>query len=121
VIALGLRANGETARAGGDVSTPEDAVAAEQRFLEELRRRVAWQAEAVARLRAEQPPAPAPFDPLDFAALEGLVAANSAAPRAQEWQLFLEELEILVEADGRLPQLVERLVRVVFAELLEER
>jgi hypothetical protein len=42
-------------RAGGDESAPEDAVAAEQRFLDELRRRVAWQAAAAARLRAEPP------------------------------------------------------------------
>jgi hypothetical protein len=120
VIALPYRVNGET-RAGGDVSTPEDAVAAEQRFLEELRQRVAWQAEKVARLRAEELTAPAAFDVLDFAALERLVASQPGARRAAEWRIFLEELRFLTDAGGRLPELVDRLVRVVFAELLEER
>jgi hypothetical protein len=108
--------------AGDDVPTPEDAVVAEQRFLESLRRRVAWQAEAAARLRAERPPAPGPaIDVLDLAAIEQLVASRPDAPRAQEWRLFLDELRFLAEPTGRLPGIVDRLVRVVFAELLEER
>jgi hypothetical protein len=106
---------------GGDVSAPEGAVAAEQRFLDGLRRRVAWQAHAAARLRAERPPAQGTVDVLDVAALERLLAAHASALRAREWRLFLDELVEIADPGDRLPPLLERLVRVVFGELLEER
>jgi hypothetical protein len=101
---------------GGVDSAPEDAVAAELRFLEEVRARVAWQADAASRLRGT---IAEPLDVLDVAALERLVAANADAPRAAEWLSFLDELAFLAEPGGRLPATLERLVRVVFADLLE--
>jgi hypothetical protein len=97
-------------------STPEDVVTAEQRYLDVLRRRVAWQSEAAARLRGGH--VGTPPDVLELATLRRLVAAAQDAPRAEEWRAFLGELSELAE-DGRLPETLERLVRVVFAELLE--
>lgn len=93
------------------------AALAEQRFLDSVRRRVAWQSEQAARLRA-LPREPQPFDLLDLGALTRLVAGHPAAPRAAEWSAFLDELRELADENGRLPGILERLVRVVFAELL---
>jgi hypothetical protein len=98
--------------------TPPDAAAAEERFLADLRERVAWQAEEAARLRAQERPVAA-LDPLDADALERLVHAHPHALRNAEWRCFLADLRFLVDADGRLPASLERLVRVVFADLLE--
>jgi hypothetical protein len=102
---------------GGDDSAPEDAVAAELRFLEEVRARVAWQADAASRLRGSTAQ---PLDVLDVASLERLVAGNTDSPRCAEWLSFLDELAFLAEPGGRLPVTLERLVRVVFADLLEQ-
>ena len=94
------------------------AALAEARFLDSVRRRVAWQAEQAARLRA-LPRAPrTPLDLLDVAVLERLVAEHPTAPRAAEWRAFVGELRELAGADGRLPEIVDRLVAVVFDELL---
>jgi hypothetical protein len=102
--------------------TAEDIAAraalAETRFLDGVRRRVAWQADQAARLRALPRQPAAPLDVLDLNALCRLVAAVPAGPRTPEWTAFLEELCELAEPDGRLPEILERLVRVVFAELL---
>jgi hypothetical protein len=102
---------------GGDDSAPEDAVAAEQRFLEQVRQRVAWQAEAASRLRGGPPERV--LDVLDLATLTRLVEAHADAPRGAEWRLFLDELAFLADASGRLPATLERLVRVVLADVLE--
>lgn len=99
------------------VAVPRDAEAAEARFLEELRRRVAWQAEEASRQRVAVPREP--LDLLDAGALERLVQAHPDAPRADEWRAFLVELRYLADDQGRLPATLERLVRVVFADLLE--
>lgn len=105
---------------GSDDPAPDEAVAAEERFLVIVRRRVAWQAEAAARLRGHAVAAQGPsVDVLQLATLERLVAARAELPRAAEWRAFLDELEFLVDQDGRLPDSLERLVRVVLAELLE--
>lgn len=94
-----------------------DPAALEEQFLSELRRRVAWQAEAAARLRSGVA-APAPPDPLDLAALRRLVAGRPELPRHREWSAFLDELEELADERGRLPELLEGLVTVVLADLL---
>ena len=99
-------------------AAPVDAAAAEARFLEELRRRVAWQAEEAARQRVVVPREP--VDPLDAEALERLVQAHPNADRAAEWRSFLAELRYLADDQGRLPETLERLVRVVLADLLED-
>jgi hypothetical protein len=97
---------------------PADAAEAEVRFLEELRSRVAWQAEEAARLRLRAgTPAPS-VDLLDANALELLVHAHPEAPRAAEWRAFLAELRYLADDRGRLPATLERLIRVVLADLL---
>ena len=98
------------------VAPIDDAAAAELRFLETLRDRVAWPARRAAELRSMQP-AP-PFDVLEFRALTRLVDAHPYARRFAEWRMLLDELEPLVEPDGRLPAMLERLVFVVFADLL---
>jgi hypothetical protein len=89
---------------------------AEERFLSDLRARVAWQAEEAARQRAAV--APPEIDVRDLAALHRLVADHPRAARHAEWRAFLGELETLTDSDGRLPATLERLVRVVLAELL---
>lgn len=104
---------------GGDDSAPEDAVSAELRFLEEVRARVAWQAEKAARLR--EPASVPALDVLDVAVLERLVAAAPDAPRAGEWRLFVAELREVASPTGRLPENLERLVRVVLGDLLDAR
>ena len=98
-------------------AVPVDAAAAEARFLEELRNRVSWQAAAAARQRVAAPAEP--VDVLDAGALERLVQAHPDAPRADEWRAFLVELRYLADDQGRLPATLERLVRVVLADLLE--
>jgi hypothetical protein len=98
-------------------SAPEagkSAEAAEERFLDELRRRVAWQAEQAARQRE----AARPKDPLDTTVLWRLVEEHDDALRQSEWRAFLAELHELTDANGRLPASFERLVRTVFGELL---
>jgi hypothetical protein len=97
---------------------PTDPAAAEVRFLEDLRRRVAWQADEAARLRLRARRPAAPVDLLDANALELLVHAHPEAPRAAEWRAFLAELRYLADDRGRLPAALERLVRVVLADLL---
>jgi hypothetical protein len=94
----------------------DPATQAEERFLAELRQRVAWQSERAAALRA------AAADPVadlrDLAALWRLVESRPDAPRAAEWRSFLIELRDLADESGRLPEFLERLVRVVLADLL---
>jgi hypothetical protein len=99
------------------VALPADAEAAEARFLDELRRRVAWQAEEASRQRVAVPATP--LDLLDAGTLERLVEAHPEAGRAAEWRAFLVELRYLADDQGRLPATLERLVRVVLADLLE--
>ena len=98
----------------------DPATLAEARFLEDLRRRVSWQADAadVLRARASRVEREA-VDPLDALALERLVAARPHAPRAREWRAFLIELRELADEEGRLPASLERLVRVVLNDLLQ--
>jgi hypothetical protein len=98
--------------------TAAQASLAEQRFLDSVRRRVAWQAEQAARLRALPREPAAPPDLLDLRVLEKLLVAAPVAPRTAEWTAFLEELRELADDDGRLPEVLERLVSVVFADLL---
>lgn len=100
------------------IATSEQALAAEERFLEELRQRVGWQVSEAARQRARERVAE-PIDVLDADALGRLVRAHPEAPRAAEWRCFLAELRYLAADDGRLPASLERLVRVVLADLLE--
>jgi hypothetical protein len=96
-----------------------DPVLTEERFLAQLRRRVAWQAEQASRQRAESVADHASaHDPLDPNALRALIETRPDDPRAPEWRAFLNELDILIEDDGRLPAMVEGLVRLVFADLL---
>jgi hypothetical protein len=93
--------------------------AAEERYLAELRRRVAWQSEAAARERAQAAAQHVQLrDPLDPVALAALVEAHPDDIRTPERRAFLAELEILIEEDGRLPESVEGLIRLVFADLL---
>lgn len=98
---------------------PDEAVAAEQRFLDDLRGRVAWQSEMAARLRTGSAGRTEPIDVLDADVLERLIAAHPEAPRNAEWRCFLAELRFLAGDDGRLPSSLERLVRAVLADLLE--
>ena len=96
--------------------TPETA---EDRYLAQLRRRVAWQADRAASLRAASvAPDRAPFDLLDPLALAALIDTRPDDLRAPERRAFLVELAELVDEHGRLPSLVEGLVRLVFADLL---
>ena len=99
------------------MSAVADPAVLEDRFLDEIRRRVAWQASAAARLR-ERPVEAGPVDPLDLAALQRLVAARPEARRHREWTAFLAELAELTDSDGRLPENLQGLVTVVLAELL---
>jgi hypothetical protein len=94
------------------------AALAEARFLDSVRRRVAWQAEQAARLRAIPRAPKPPLDLLDVSVVERLLAEHASAPRAAEWAAFLEELRELADENGRLPDIVDRLVAVVFADLL---
>lgn len=89
------------------------AAAAQARYLDAVRRRVAWQAEAADRrvLPVRQ------GSPLDLRWLEQRVAAMSHDPRADEWHAYLEELRPHAGADGRLPKQLESLVRSVFGGL----
>lgn len=96
----------------------ELAALAEKRFLDTVRRRVAWQAGEAARQRAvrlDQAPAP---DLLDVAVLARLLETRPDAPRAAEWRVFVAELQEIADAEGRLPAVIERLVRFVLADLL---
>ncbi|HZQ80457.1 MAG TPA: hypothetical protein VFB25_00620 [Gaiellaceae bacterium] len=88
----------------------------EQRFLEQLRRRVAWQAEQAEQQRSRQRQE---IDVLDADTLDRLIRARPDAARNAEWCAFLGELRYLADDAGRLPQSLERLVRVVLADLLE--
>lgn len=105
-----------------EASTAEEiaqqAALAEERFLASVRRRVAWQAEEAARLRALPAPPIGTFDVLDVGSLDRLLAGHTPGPRTAEWTAFLTELHDVSDDEGRLPEIVERLVRVVFAELL---
>lgn len=92
------------------------AAQAELRFLESIRRRVAWQVEQAVRLRSADDDAP--LDLLDIGSLWQLVEAHPHEPRAREWRAFLAELREIADDDGRLPDFLERLVSVVFGELL---
>jgi hypothetical protein len=89
---------------------------AEQRFLQGVRDRVAWQAERAAALRAVG--APAALDLRDLAQLWALVASRPEDPRSLEWRAFLVELRELTDESGHLPEELERLVRVVLSDLL---
>jgi hypothetical protein len=103
-----------------DVPRFDAAKLAELRYLDELRRRVAWQADAAALLRTRAARhAPLLVDPLELSDLFRLVESRPHAPRAREWRAFLAELQFLADADGRLPAWLERLVRVVLADLLD--
>jgi hypothetical protein len=105
------RASGPTAE-----QRRAQAALAEERYLASVRRRVGWQAGRAEQLRAaERAPE---LDVLDVAALRRLVDAHPEAPRAAEWRAFLAELAELADTRGRLPEVLERLVRVVLAELL---
>jgi hypothetical protein len=98
----------------------EPATLVELRYLDELRRRVSWHADAADALRARaRERSHEPVDVLDAAALERLVADRPHAPRAHEWRAFLGELRFLADTSGRLPANLERLVRVVLADLLD--
>jgi len=88
----------------------------EQRFLERLRERVAWQAEQAELQRTRQRET---IDVLDAGTLERLVRGRPDAARNAEWRAFLAELRYLADDQGRLPAPLERLVRVVLADLLE--
>jgi hypothetical protein len=94
------------------------AAQAEARFLEQLRRRVSWQAEQAGRLRTDAVAGHVLHDPLDPVALAALIETRPADVRAPERRAFLAELEVLIEEDGRLPAMVEGLVRLVFSDLL---
>jgi hypothetical protein len=101
------------------VSAVADPVALEDRFLAELRRRVAWQAEAAARLRSGQAaPVEPRVDVLDLRVLRRLVDGRPEAARHREWSAFLDELEELAEPGRRLPATLEGLVTVVLSDLL---
>lgn len=100
-------------------AVPESAAAAEERFLAELRERVAWQADVAARLREEAAAPPPEVDALDANALARLIDAHPDSTRHAEWSVFLGELRYLAGDDGRLPASLERLVRVVLGDLLE--
>jgi hypothetical protein len=101
------------------VSAVADPTALEERFLAELRRRVAWQSEAAARMREGLgAPAATKVDVLDLFVLRRLVDGRPDAPRHREWSAFLDELEELAEPGRRLPATLEGLVTVVLADLL---
>jgi hypothetical protein len=97
-------------------AAPDTAALVEERFLAELRARVAWQSDRAAALRAAvADPVP---DPRDLGSLWRLVESRPDAPRAAEWRAFLIELRDLADERGRLPEYLERLVGVVLADLL---
>jgi hypothetical protein len=94
-----------------------DADDLQERFLASLRDRVAWQARQAERIRNAVPTATR-LDVLQIDELRRLVDAEGDRPRTREWQSFLAELDVLADDDGRLPAQLERLVRVVLADLL---
>lgn len=93
---------------------------AEEKFLVTLRRRVSWQSDTAARLRNPAPPPElSPFVNLrDVATVAALVASRPGDPRAAEWQDFIADLRVLADADGKLHEDYEPLVRAVLADLL---
>lgn len=93
------------------------AVELEERFLLELRERVAWQSHRAAERRAVER-TPEPFDRLRVDSLAQLVERNSGHVRAAEWRMLVAELEPVAGPDGRLPEMIDGLVSVVFAEIL---
>ncbi len=119
----------------------QQAEQAQQRYLELLRQRVAWQAVA-AYGQPEPEPAPALADvrpaavettrPSAGAApvprttlptlwqLEGLVAANreSFPERAPEWEAYLFQLREHADTLGFLPERLGAVVETAFADLL---
>jgi hypothetical protein len=94
-----------------------DADELQERFLTSLRDRVAWQARQAERIRNVPPPSPR-LDVLQIDQLRALVDAEAERPRTREWQAFLAELDVLTDDAGRLPAQLERLIRVVLADLL---
>ena len=96
----------------------EQAASAEARFLEAVRRRVAWQAERAAAQREQARAPKEPLDLLDVDVLVRLVSTGPTSSRTAEWTAFVGELLELVDDDGRLPDTLERLVRVVLADLI---
>jgi hypothetical protein len=101
-----------------DVVALDPAACAESQFLEQLRRRVSWQAEQAARQRTDAVADYVVHDPLDPVALAALIETRPDDVRAPERRAFLAELDVLIEEDGRLPVTVEGLVRLVFSDLL---
>jgi hypothetical protein len=96
------------------------------RYLEDLRRRVAWQAEAAygAEAPAVEPPPEAPPSPTDerggwtLRALERLADERSAgAPeRAQELSYVLLYLRGYADLDGRLPKSIDPSVSALLGD-----
>ena len=99
------------------ISVMLDAEELQQRFLDDLRERVAWQSRVADERRAAERARPPAIDVLDIATLRRLVESHPDSPRNAEWRVLLCELEPIAET-GRLPEMLERLVTVVFAELL---
>lgn len=99
------------------LTTTVDADELQERFLTSLRDRVAWQARQAERIR-NAVPAAMRLDVLQIDELRRLVDAEGDRPRTREWQSFLSELDVLADDAGRLPAQLERLVRVVLADLL---
>ena len=121
--------------------TEQQAQQAQQRYLELLRRRVAWQAgaaygtaEAEAAAEPQRPrephvepvaPATAPSQARARALptlwqLESLVAAHGGRfpEREPEWRAYLFQLRQHADARGRLPESLGAVVETAFAELL---
>ena len=108
---------------------PAEALAAERRYLDELRRRIAWQAEAahardereaaVAPVRDAPPPRSAPT----LWELEALARRHAAEyPEcAEEWSSTLYALRPYAEPDGRLPAELRPVVEAAFGALLAGR
>ena len=95
-----------------------DADELQERFLAELRARVGWQAAVAAERRAVERAQPPSRDLRDPHVLARLVDEHADNPRAAEWRALIAELEPIVESDGRLPAMLDRLVSVVFADVL---
>ncbi len=106
--------------AEGSPGFAADADTAEAKFLVTLRRRVSWQSDAASRLRDPgQSAEPERIVNLrDVATVAALVATRPGDPRAVEWQDFVADLRVLADADGKLHEDYESLVRAVLGDLL---